>query len=294
MPLIDVSLLFTPISLMICVTSFSGTWVESHESLMSCRGWWAVSDAGCVLQSLQWGADCRLQAPLQAGVSRTRDTVATATHWRPCPREWLAPGDRGNNQYQSLNPHLNCQILNLSIGLALLISLLYSLPLKTWIFTRGCHRQCTERREGQVQSRAQTRGVSPVSSEDWPGQWAPARYGQCPVCHCHHHHTHCVSIKIIQLITRQECVSNGQKVIVKPGLVSNSRSQYWYRDRATHSETHGPGSRRLLLFYAKIMHEGLASETNRQASARETNVNWINSSNLKIDFVRYNILVNIK
>ena len=127
MPLIDVSLLFTPISLMICVTSFSGTWVESHESLMSCRGWWAVSDAGCVLQSLQWGADCRLQAPLQAGVSRTRDTVATATHWRPCPREWLAPGDRGNNQYQSLNPHLNCQTLNLSIGLAFLISLLYLL-----------------------------------------------------------------------------------------------------------------------------------------------------------------------
>ena len=73
-------------------------------------------------------------------------------------------------------------------------------------------------------------------------------------------------------------------VIVKPGLVSNSRSQYWYRDRATHSETHGPGSRRLLLLPAKIMHEGLASETKRQASARETNVNWVNSSQSTIDF----------
>ena len=155
MPLIDVSLLFTPISLMICVTSFSGTWVESHESLMSCRGWWAVSDAGCVLQSLQRGADCRLQAPLQAGVSRTRDTVATATHWRPCPREWLAPGDRGNNQYQSLNPHLNCQTLNLSIGLALLISLLYlfitieDLDIHPWV-PPSVHRK--ERGPGPEQS----------------------------------------------------------------------------------------------------------------------------------------------
>ena len=37
----------------------------------------------------------------------------------------------------------------------------------------------------------------------------------------------------------------------------------------SYTARHRPGSRCLLLFYAKIMHEGLASETKRQASARE-------------------------
>ena len=58
-------------------------------------------------------------------------------------------------------------------------------------------------------------------------------------------------------------MGHGQMVIVKPGPVSNFGSQYW--DVVTKPHT----ARHRLLFYAKIVHEGLASETKRQASAQE-------------------------
>ena len=283
MPLIDVSLLFTPISLMICMTSFPGTWVESLIDALQ-RMAWAVRD-GWVLQSLQRGTDCRLQAPLQAGVSRTRDTEGHCHALAPPAQEndWHREREifRLTTRLADIKRpifilHIFNQIDNVK---SVIIFNSVVLVIHPWI-PPSVHRK----ERGPGLRAEQTRGVSPVSSGDWPGQWGPVWAVSA------------VSLPPwpYSLRLNQDNPANcktgmrfkytyRQMVIVKPGLVSNSRSQYWYRDRATHSETHGPGSRRLLLLSAKIMHEGLASETKRQASARETNVNWVNLSHSTID-----------
>ena len=194
MPLVDVSLLFTPISLMICMTSFPGTWVES---LMRCRGWLSPAESA---------ARDRLQtAGSTAGwVSRTRDTEGHCHALAPLPKRMTGTG-RG--KYSDSQPDSQTSpiiFIWYSIWLAMLALLSLSRLLWYKIFTRAAvGAQKGER--ARSQSWADPGSFSGV-------QWVLTRSvgpGMGSVrCVTATMTTHCVSIKIIQLIARQECVSN--------------------------------------------------------------------------------------
>ena len=178
MPLVDVSLLFTPISLMICMTSFPGTWVES---LMRCRGWLSPAESA---------ARDRLQtAGSTAGwVSRTRDTEGHCHALAPLPKRMTGTGRGKYSDSQPVSQTSPIIFIWYSIWLAML-ALFSRFSRLLWykIFTRGCRRRCTERREGQVSelSRPGEFLRCPVGTDQVSG----ARYGQCPLCHCHHDHS---------------------------------------------------------------------------------------------------------
>ena len=120
--------------------------------------------------------------------------------------------------------------------------------------------------------------VSPVSSDgDWPGQWSPVWAVSSVHCvHCVHCVTHTNSLHLNQdnqLITRQECDTRAggglrNRLGIESMIIISWRSHTQHGTR--------PSQPRQLLFYAKIMHPGLAR-------LRKTNVNRVNSNHLAIN-----------
>ena len=143
-------------------------------------------------------------------------------------------------------------------------------------------------REGQVWSWADSGSFSGSSETD---QVSGARYGQCPLCHCHHDHTHCVSIKIIQLIERPECVPNTRAWAMGKWWLWNQapcqtlgvNTEMWWPSHTQHDTG--------FCSMPRLCTKGWQVKRKDRPQPGKTNVNWVNSSNVIIVFMVYHACV---